>query len=832
MMRTDRTSSESTGRQVAGEAARSTGPGPTSGLTDAEAESARASFGYNEIPEPKAHPLRRLLSKFWGVSAWMLEFIVGLSAYLGKYAELAIVAALLIVNALLSLLQEHRAQSVVAALRKRVSVTARVRRSGAWKVLPARELVPGDWVRVRAGDIVPADIEVAEGTISADQSALTGESTSVPRKAGETLFSGSLVRRGEAAGNVTATGTHTYFGRTTHLVQTAEPVLHVEAVIAKVVRTLFAIVAATLMLVIALMVARGTPLVETLPLMLVLLMGAVPVALPVMFTVSMAMGAKALAKEGVLVTRLSAAEDAATMDVLCVDKTGTITTNQLAIARLIPMEGWSEDDVLFAGALASEEANQDPIDLAFLTLARERRIYDRNPKIVPISFAPFDARSRRTEAVIDAGAQRLRVTKGAVRTIAEICQLGFDDLAALEARAGQSAPWGYRTLAVARGAPGAPPALVGLVNLYDPPRADAAQLIAALRARGISVKMLTGDALPVAQKIARDVGLMNIQRMPDLRTSEGNTTKTPQDILRASDGVAEVFPEGKYTILKHLQASGHVSGMTGDGVNDAPALRQAEVGIAVSTATDVTKAAASVILTEPGLTNIVALVDQGRMVYQRVLTWIINKISRTLLTTAFVAVAFLATGQFVISAFGMVLLLFLMDFAKIALATDNVHPSPAPETWSIGGYVALSVLLGTLMLLEVLLLFWLGWTHLGLASDPLLLHTFGFLVLLDFGAFSVLSTRERRGFWASPPSGALLLALAAGVATGTLLMAMGFPGLVRLPWGVTFAIFGYAAVGVLVINDIAKVAFIKRALPRLVRSAIHTVVPTTQASMP
>lgn len=792
------------------------------GLTDAEAETARASFGYNEIPEAKVHPIRRLLSKFWGVSAWTLELIIVLSAYLGKYAELSIVAALLVVNALLSLLQEHRAQSVVAALRKRVSVTARVRRSDAWKVLPARELVPGDWVRVRAGDIVPADIEITQGTINADQSALTGESANVTRKGGETLFSGSLVRRGEAAGHVTATGTRTYFGRTTHLVQTAQPVLHVEAVVAKVVRALFAIVAATLALVIALMLARGTPLVETLPLLLVLLMGAVPVALPVMFTVSMAMGAKALAKEGVLVTRLSAAEDAATMDVLCVDKTGTITTNQLAIARIVPMEVWSEDDVLFAGALASEEANQDPIDLAFLTLARTRHVREHKPNIAPISFTPFDARSRRTEAVIDVGNERLWVMKGAVRTIGELCLLGPEALAALEARAGQSAPWGYRTLAVARGTPGNPPILMGLVSLYDPPRSDAGQLIEALRTRGISVKMLTGDALPVAEKIARTVGLTNIRRMADLRNAEAGPSKETADLLVGSDGFAEVFPEDKYAVLKHLQASGHVSGMTGDGVNDAPALRQAEVGIAVSTATDVAKAAASVILTEPGLTNIVALVDQGRMVYQRVLTWIINKISRTLLTTAFVAVAFLSTGRFVISAFGMVLLLFLMDFAKIALATDNVHPSPVPESWNIRGYIVLSVLLGTLMAVELLLFLWLAWTHFGLASDPPALHTFSFLALLYFGAFSVLSTRERRGFWASPPSRTLLLALAAGVITGTFLIAIGFPGFARLPWDLTFAIFGYAGFCILVVNDLLKVALIKWALPRIVCPTLST----------
>ena len=370
-----------------------------------------------------------------------------------------------------------------------------MRRDASWQVVPARELVPGDIVRVRPGDIIPADVKLLTGTLSVDQSALTGESKDVDKAPGEVLSSGSVVRRGEGNGVVMLTGAKTYFGRTTELVQQARPKLHIEAVVAKVVRWLFVIVGALLGVVVVMSLIRGAPLLEMVPLMLVLLMSAVPVALPVMFTVSMAVGSKELAKRGVLVTRLSAAEDAATMDVLCVDKTGTITMNQLAVTGVIPLEHATEADVLFAGALASQEANQDPIDLAFLAAAKERHVFDDMPKVTPVSFAPFDAKNRRTEAVVEQNGQRLRVMKGAVRTIAEACGLQPPAIEALEARVSESASKGYRTLAVARGPETGTPALVGLVTLYDPPRPDAKQLIATLQDLGVAVKMLTGDAL-------------------------------------------------------------------------------------------------------------------------------------------------------------------------------------------------------------------------------------------------------------------------------------------------------------------------------------------------
>lgn len=780
---------------------------PAQGLAADEVTVRRGVAGFNEVPEKRTHPVVVFLGKFWGLSAWMLELIMVLSAALGKYADLAVVGVLLVVNAVLGFWQERRSSGVVDALRSRLQIDARVLRDAEWQLIPARELVPGDIVRIRSGDIVPADVRLVSGELRVDQSALTGESADVARSAGEVAASGSLVRRGEGTGAVILTGPRTVFGRTTELVQQSRPKLHIEAVVAAVVRWLFLIVGVLAVLVLLLEWLRAVPLTDTLPLMLVLLMTAVPVALPVMFTTSMAIGAKELARHGVLVTRLSATEDAALMDVLCVDKTGTITMNQLSVVGVIPVGTATETDVLFAAAVASQEANQDPIDVAALTAATQRRVYDGRPPVTPISFAPFDASTRRTEAVVDQDGNRLRFMKGAVRVVAGACGLAAEDIDDVEARVGASARKGYRTLAVAGGPATQPPVLLGLVSMHDPLRPDAAQLIATLNDLGVSVKMLTGDALPVAEDIAHGVGLGAIGRAAELKAPTPG--REPGDLLAGVDGLAEVYPEDKYLVVQHLQNAGHVTGMTGDGVNDAPALRQAEVGIAVSSATDVAKGAASVVLTEPGLTNIVALVQQGRITYQLILTWIVNKISETILKAAFVAIPYLLTGKFLVSALVMLLLVFVTDFAKITLATDHVQPSTKPETWSIGGYVATAVVLGVAMAVESLTLLYIGWTRFDLAANDDVLYSFSFLTLLYFAVFSIVSARERDRFWRSRPSTALTTALVSVALAGTALTFAGVPGLAPVPWGQIWTILA-GAIASLIVNDAAKVFLIKR----------------------
>jgi plasma-membrane proton-efflux P-type ATPase len=779
------------------------------GLSDAEVDARLSQYGANEVAERRPHPLREFLNKFCGLSAWMLELIMALSWVLGKYADLVVVSGLLVANATVSFLQERRASSVIDTLRQRLQVTARVLRNRTWQLIPARRLVPGDIVRLRPGDFIPADVRLVSEALSVDQSGLTGESLEVDKRPGDLLYSGSVVRRGEATAVVVLTGERTYFGRTTDLVQRAQPKLHVEAVVSSVVGHLFAIVGLLVAVAVGLSVVRGFSLPEILPLALVLFMSAIPVALPVMITVSTAVGSTELAKNGVLVTRLSAAEDAATMDVLCVDKTGTITMNRLDVTGVIPRHGFTPNDVLIYGAVASEEANQDPIDLAFLAAARQPDVVERVSAIRMIRFTPFDPQTRRTEALVEQEGQRVRVMKGAVPVVAQACSLDRAGLVDLEAQVRAQAEKGSRVLAVARGPEHTAPELVGLAALADPPRPDAGALIAALRDRGVAVKMLTGDALPVAQEIAHQVGLAIVRRVADLTpTADGGPS--PAELAAGTDGFAEVYPEDKYTVVQRLQAAAHVVGMTGDGVNDAPALRQAEVGIAVSNATDVAKGAASVVLTDEGLSGIVTLVEQGRVVYQRILTWIINKISRTILQSALVTIAFLVTGRFVISAFGMLLLLFLTDFPKIALATDHVRWSRRPETWRATGHLQVAVVLGVVMLIESFGLLAIGWQAFDVMADDEMLHTFTFQMLFYFALFSLLSIRERRRFWASRPSGTLMLALLLDALVGTVLSTTGIPGLAPLPWEQTLVVFSYALVCALLVNDVLKVVLMQR----------------------
>lgn len=783
------------------------------GLSHAQVAEKNKQFGFNEVLEKKSSPILGFLKKFWGLSAWMLELIILLSAVLGKYQDLVVVSVLLVVNAILSFFQESRATGVLDTLRKRLQISARVLRDAAWQVVPARELVPGDIIRLRSGDIIPADLKLIKGELSIDQSALTGESLDVDKSVGDIVSSGSIVRRGEGTGVVILTGANTFFGRTTELVQQARPKLHIEAVVAKMVRWLFIIVSVLIVAVIAVSSIRGTPLIEILPLMLVLLMSAVPVALPVMFTVSMAIGSAELAKRGVLVTRLSASEDAALMDILCVDKTGTLTMNQLAITGIIPLNGSTETDVLAAGALASEEANHDPIDIAFLTSAREKRIFDQIPEINALTFSPFDTRSRRTEAVFEQNGKRFRVMKGALRMIAKTCGLSNEEIIKLEESLPESSQQGSRTLAIARGSEGGPIELIGLAVLFDPLRSDARDLIVELNSLGIAVKMLTGDALPVAQEIGRNLSLKNIRRVQEIKTSEESDKKSI-DLLEDADGLAEVYPEDKYIVVRQLQAGGHIVGMTGDGVNDAPALRQAEVGIAVNTATDVAKGAASVVLTDPGLIDIISLVEQGRAIYQRVLTWIINKISRTILKAGFVAIAYLITGKFVVSAFAMLLMVLLNDSAKISLATDQVRPSRNPETWKISGFITVSIVLGVAMVIESLALMGLCWSRFNLAANEGALHTFSFLTMLYMAIFSIVSIRERKSFWASRPSKTLAISLLLDAILGTLFAVIGIPGLTPLPWWQLLTVFGFAMFMGLVINDTLKVLLIRWLVPK------------------
>ena len=782
---------------------------PNSGLETAEVEKRLRQYGHNEVPEQKVNPVVTFAKKFWGVTPWMLEAIIILSWILQRYSDFYIVTALLFLNSIIGFAQEQKASDAVDALKKRLQVNAKVLRDNQWGTVAARELVPGDIVRLRSGDFVPTDVKVMVGELEVDQSALTGESIEVVKKSSDILFSGSIVRRGEANGVVILTGVKTFFGRTTQLVQLARPHLHIEDVISKVVKWLLVIVLVSLSLALVFSVLKGMNLLEILPLMLVLLLSAIPVALPVMFTVSMAVGSMELARKGVLVTRLSASEDAAIMDVVCVDKTGTITMNKLSLRNVIPSNGSSEEDVILYGALASQEANQDPLDLAFIEAAKQRNL--AIDSFVQESFAPFDPSTRRTEALVRRGDHSFRVVKGAVRVVAQSC--GLDDIAItdLESNMAEFAKKGYRTLAVAKTEGQNQPKLVGLVALYDAPRPDSKTLAQELKELGISIKMLTGDALPIAQEVAREVRLGDsIRKASDLKELIRENPTEAAHLAEESDGFAEIYPEDKYTLVKSLQAKGHVAGMTGDGVNDAPALKQAEVGIAVSNATDVAKGAASVVLTSEGLSNIVDLIKIGRMIYERIITWILNKISRTILKASLIVLPFLVTGKYVISAFAMILVVFMTDFVKISLSTDNVRWSRKPNTWNLAAPVKIAVALGLLMVVESSGLLYIGAKYFGLISDDPSLNTFAFETLFYFAIFSIFVVRERGHFWNSRPSKALLTAITLDFVLATVLATVGIPGLKPLPLPVTLFVIAYSFLFSLIVNDLIKFDLVQK----------------------
>jgi H+-transporting ATPase len=784
---------------------------PESGLKTDEIEKRLKIYGYNEVPQKKANPYLRFAKKFWGLTAWMLEAIIILSWFLQRYADLYIVTGLLVFNAVLAFTEEQKASSAVEALQEKLHVNARTLRDEEWKALPSRELVPGDIVRVRAGDFVPADVKVVDGTLEVDQSALTGESAIIEKKTDDMLYSGSIIKRGESTGIVVLTGTRTYFGRTAQLVQIAKPKMHIETVISNVVRWLLIIVIALIVLAIVFSVLEAKNLFDLLPIILVLLLSAIPVALPAMFTVSTAVGSMELAKKGVLVTRLSASEDAATMDVLCADKTGTITMNKLSVAKRIPLNGFSEKDVILYGALASQEANQDPIDIAFITKAKEQNLFTKS--YVQESFTPFDPATRRTEAVIkDEDDSEFKVMKGAVHAVVHAC--GFDEKTALgiEEQVEEFAAKGYRTLAVAKTEAGDQPKLVGLVALYDLPRPDSKQLITELGELGVSVKMLTGDALPIAKEIAKDVGLgENVMRASHLEQLKKESPLEAAEAAEKSNGFAEIYPEGKYTIVKSLQATKHIVGMTGDGVNDAPALKQAEVGIAVSNATDVAKGAASVVLTREGLTSIVDLIENGRIIYERITTWILSKIVRTLQIAIFVVISFLLTGDYVISAFAIILYFFATDFVKIAMSTDNQTWSQTPNTWNVANLVKVSLVLSLLIIAESFALLYLGIYvfHFTVASGTL--YTYTFEILFYSASLLLFNVRERRLFWNSMPSKPLAVATVLSMAAVTLVTAFGIPGLVPLPITVTLLVMALSGIFTFVLNDTVKVALVKNA---------------------
>jgi H+-transporting ATPase len=705
------------------------------GLATVEARRRLASSGPNAVPDTGLHPVRRALEKFWAPVPWMLEAAVALQIALGDYAEAAIIAGLLLFNAGLGLFQEGRAQATLAALKSRLALTASVRRDGAWATVPASDLVPGDVVKLLLGSVVAADVRLTAGEVLVDQSMLTGESIPVEAGIGRHTYAGALIRSGEAVAEVTATGARTRFGRTAELVRTAHVVSTQQKTVLRVVRNLAAFNGIVIALLLAYAFRIGMPPADMVPLVLTAVLASIPVALPATFTLAAALGARALAGRGVLPTRLSAVDEAATMDVLCADKTGTLTQNELTVATVRPMPGIDPAQVLTLAALASSDGGRDPVDAAIRAAATGKAAADA-PTLV--TFVPFDPATKMSGATVaePAGGTQ-RVLKGAFAAIAGLAPPS----PAAAAAANELEEQGFRVLAVAAGPP-ASMTLVGLIALSDPPRSDSASLVSRLHGLGVRTVMVTGDAPATAAIVARAVGIDGAACPPG---------PIPDGVSPEQFAVfAGVLPEDKYKLVKAFQTGGHTVGMCGDGANDAPALRQAQIGIAVSTATDVAKSAAGMVLTEPGLDGIVAAVGEGRITFQRILTYTLNSIIKKVVTVLFLVIGLFMTGHAILTPLLMVIVMITGDFLAMSLTTDNVRPSPMPNAWRVGSLTAAGVILGLCLLGFCTGVLAFGTFGLNLGTGAL--RTLAFVALVFGSQATIYAIRQRRHLWGSRPS--------------------------------------------------------------------------------
>jgi len=764
---------------------------PSKGLTSDEARARLAKDGPNAMPDTSAHPLRNAIAKFWAPVPWLLEASIVLELVLHKYYEAAVIAALLIFNAALAYFQEGRAQATLAALKSRLALNASVQRDGDWKTVPAAELVCGDLVKLSLGGVVAADVHLTGGSVELDQSMLTGESLPIEAGAGVDTYAGALVRRGEATAVVTATGARTKFGRTAELVRTAHVVSTQQKAVLKIVRNLAIFNGSLILAMGAYAYFCAMPWSEMVPLLLTSVLAAIPVALPATFTLAAALGARALAKQGVLPTRLSAVDEAASIDVLCSDKTGTLTLNALSVTSVRPLPGFDEAHVLGMAALASSEGGQDPVDAAIRSAASKKPAQDL-PKLA--TFVPFDPAKKTSEATAtDAKGAAERIVKGAYAAVVALTAPSPAAAAVVDELEKQ----GFRVLAVA-GGPTASLQLIGMIALSDPPRSDSSSLISELHTLGVATVMVTGDAPATAAIVAHDVGLTGPVCPPG---------KLPDGIKPEDFAVfASILPEGKYDLVKAFQKSGHTVGMCGDGANDAPALRQAQIGIAVSTATDVAKSAAGVVLTEAGLGGIVAAVKEGRITFQRILTYTLNSVMKKIVQVLLLAVGLVMTGHAVLTPMLMVIVMITGDFLSMSLTTDKVQPSKMPNSWQIGRITIAGVILGVCFLAFSTAILAIGKFEMHLGIDAL--RTLCVVGIVFGSQATTYVIRGRQHMWGLRPSLILVLSSLADVFIISTLAVCGIAMAPLALWIVTFE-FG-AAIAFGLALDVVKIPIFAR----------------------
>lgn len=802
------------------------------GLTTAEAASRLARYGRNAIEAHQESRWRKLATYFWGPLPWMIEAAALISLVRQDWSDFLVVTGLLVYNAAVGFWQEYKASNALDALKKGLAPKARVLRDGTWQTLDAAALVPGDVVNVSGGQIVPADLLLIDGEyLSVDQAALTGESLPVSKKVGGTAYSGGIVKQGAMTGVVAATGNDTFFGKTAKLVATAGAASHSQTAILKIGDFLILVALALAFVLVGVEVYRRIVVADSwdwsavgsiAQFVLILLVASIPVALPAVMSVTMAIGAYALSRQKAILSRLSAIEELAGVDVLCSDKTGTLTLNQLTVDAAIPFGAPKPEDVIAGAALATQSSSEDAIDLAILHALKDRAALG---DLKQTQFVPFDPVNKRTVAtVVDAQGRSHFYAKGAPQVIAALAKPDAATLARYQETVGDLAAHGYRALGVAKSDDNQNWQLLGLVSLNDPPRPDAKSTIAQTRQLGLNVKMVTGDDVAIGDQIAKRLGMGDhLLVASDLFKDEAGAGTIPPGVAAAverADGFGRVFPQHKYEIVKSLQQRGHIVAMTGDGVNDAPALRQADCGIAVSGATDAARSAAALILTAPGLSTIVSAIVGARQIFQRIQSYVYYRVAMTL-DLMLLVVASIVFFQFQpLTAVMIVVLALLDDIPIMTIAYDNVTASPKPERWDMHRVLVFSCLMGLLSLAQSLGLLLIGLEWLSdpaylktIPLDQANLQTLVFLQLAVGGHLLLFVVRTRNSVFRPPyPSAPLLFAVVGTQVVAALICGFGIL-VPKLPWSAIAAVWIYSLLWMVVI-DLAKLFYYRAVAER------------------
>jgi len=776
------------------------------GLSSSEAEKRLQQYGPNEIQEKKANPLKKFLGYFWGPIPFMIEAAVVMSAVIQRWPDFGIILTLLMVNAIVGFWQEHKAGNAIELLKQRLAIKARVLRDGKWQEMPAGKLVPGDIARLRLGDIIPADVKLIDGDyLLTDESALTGESLPVEKHLSDVGYASSIVKQGEMNALVVNTGTRTFFGKTTKLVEEAKTPSHFQKAISKIGDYLILLAIGLVIVIFLVSIFRGQNILEIIQFALILTVASIPAALPAVLSVTMAIGAIALAKKEAIVSKLVSIEEMAGMDVLCSDKTGTITKNALTIGGTKPYAEFSENDVLLFGALASREEDQDPIDKAILTKTKSTpAIEDSINRFKVTSFKPFDPVVKRTEATVQGeDGSQFKVTKGAPQAILALIEDKKSINNKLTEDVDEFAKKGYRALGVARTDKENRWQFAGLIALFDPPREDSAETIKTAQSMGVSVKMVTGDHIAIAKEISSQVSLGKDIVLPAAFLDRPDSEA--QRVVEEAEGFAEVFPEHKYRIVELLQSKGHIVGMTGDGVNDAPALKKANAGIAVEGATDAAKSAADLVLTKPGLSVIIDAIKESRKIFQRMTNYGTYRIAETIRVLLFMTASIVIFQFYPVTALMLVLLALLNDLPIMTIAYDTVKYSDKPEKWDMRTLLGIATFLGIIGVFSTFGIFYIGWIVLKL--NPLVLQSFIYLKLSVAGHLTVFVARTKGPFWSVKPAKPLLLAVIATQLVATVITVYGIL-LPAMGWCLALLVWGYA-LSLFIVTDFAKVRLYK-----------------------